>query len=179
MGIAPSAPYADDSLPVANVSWFECERYCRETGLDLPTEAQWEYACRSGKQTAFGYGEQLRRDQANCANTSDPDGLVAVDSFPPTSFGLHNMHGNVAEWCKDGYDTDAYDRRAVQVNVDPFVAPSGNEPRVVRGGDQGTPAGACLCGYRSSCAPQTPYYGTGFRPVLNLHVGTKTARSEE
>lgn len=90
--------FQGQDLPVST-SWEECEKFCTKTGLLLPTEAQWEYACRAGTTTGFAFGETLTKEQANFGDAKGR--TVAVDSFPPNPFGIHNMHGNVKEWCSD------------------------------------------------------------------------------
>ena len=92
MGINPSRSIGDE-LPVHRIAWENCEEFCRRTGLSLPTEAQWEYACRSRTTTPFAFGDTLSTKQANFASEHP----VAVDSFAPNAFGLHNMHGNVCK----------------------------------------------------------------------------------
>ena len=109
MGSNPSRFQGPD-LPVERVSWIECVEFCRKTGLELPTEAQWEYACRAGTSSPFSAGEDVTPDQVNY-HGEKPYGAgaaglfrqttVAVDSLEPNSFGLHHMHGNVWEWCRE------------------------------------------------------------------------------
>jgi uncharacterized protein (TIGR02996 family) len=107
--------FEGDTLPVELVRWFECrdfaESLSRQVGewFRLPTEAEWEYACRAGTTTPFHFGETLGTDQAN-HNGQNTDGdsvyrewTTPVGGFPPNAWGLHDMHGNVAEWCQDEY----------------------------------------------------------------------------
>ena len=95
--------FKSDQRPVERVSWFEamefCHRLSQRTGrrYTLPSEAQWEYACRAGTTTQFHFGDTLSPEQANC-NTKQP---TEVASFPANDWGLHDMHGNVWEWCLD------------------------------------------------------------------------------
>jgi formylglycine-generating enzyme required for sulfatase activity len=113
----PSAFKGDSKLPVQNVSWIEavefCERLSRATGRQyrLPTEAEWEYACRAGTQTPFNLGETITPELVNYDGNypfaDAPKGLMRRQPIPvgstsaPNAFGLQNMHGNVAEWCSD------------------------------------------------------------------------------
>ena len=107
--------FKDPSRPVEQVSWYDavefCERLSRKTGRDyrLPSEAEWEYACKAGTSTQFHYGETVTTDLANYNGDcygSEPEGedrgeTTIVGSFPPNAFGLYDMHGNVWEWCAD------------------------------------------------------------------------------
>jgi len=117
----PSDQY---SHPVLHVSWNDAVGYCKwmsnKTGktLRLPTEAEWEYACRAGTTTPFNTGENLTTDQANYDGNypynNNPKGVyrentVPVDSFAPNAWGLYNMHGNVGEWCSDWYGGSYYE----------------------------------------------------------------------
>jgi formylglycine-generating enzyme required for sulfatase activity len=89
--------------PVEMVSWFDALEFCRRlsqrTGqrYSLPSEAQWEYACRAGGTTPFHFGATLTPELANCGTAQTTD----VASFPANNWGLHDMHGNVWEWCLD------------------------------------------------------------------------------
>ena len=145
MGRNPSKFTDDPQNPVEQVSWDEVQGFLREVErrlpgvkADLPTEAEWEYACRAGCETAFSWGDGITPDQANYdATNSYADGptgeylkkTVPVKSYAPNSWGLYQMHGNVWEWCEDG--RRPYDGA-------PQVAPRGPEGdedwRAVRGG---------------------------------------------
>jgi len=104
--------------PVENVSWNDAQEFCKKlsqtTGRKyrLPSEAEWEYACRAGTTTPFHFGETITSALANYNGTyiyqSEPEGeyrsqTTNVGSFPPNAFGLYDMHGNVWEWCEDVY----------------------------------------------------------------------------
>ena len=118
-------------LPVTNVSWNDCQDFIKRLnaktngGYRLPTEAEWEYACRAGTTTVYSCGDSLTKSDANYG----PGGKsVAVGSYKPNAFGLFDMHGNVWEWCEDwlgGYPEEAV--------TDPMGAVMGNF-RVLRGG---------------------------------------------
>ena len=162
-------------MPVECVSWEDSQRFLEKLnklvvggGFRLPSEAEWEYACRAGTETAFCYGDSLGATMANF-NGNHPYGgaekgihrerTTQVDLFPPNGWGLHDMHGNVAEWCQDWYGDLSAD--AV---TDPFGATSGTA-RVRRGGGWVDTASCCLSGFRySSIAPSDDRYSTcGFR----------------
>jgi formylglycine-generating enzyme required for sulfatase activity len=117
MGSNPSH-FKGDHLPVEQVSWEQCHEFCNRLGQKdgkryrLPTEAEWEYACRAGTTTSFYFGETISTDQVNY-DGNYPYGkgkkgryrqmTSAVGSFPPNAWGLYDMHGNVWEWCQDWY----------------------------------------------------------------------------
>ncbi len=163
-GINPSKSKGE-ALPVETVSWDDCQKFCKKTGLSFPTEAQWEYACRAGTTTPYAFGETLSKEQANFWD--DNQRTIAVDSFGPNGFGLHNMHGNVQEWCQDVYDTEFYKKpEATQKNP---VCTSGSEHRVYRGG--GWQYNPWFCRSSSRYSLLSLYGGpffVGFRPAYNL-----------
>ncbi len=122
MGKNPSH-YKGDNRPVENVSWHDCVEFCKrlfdKTGkaYRLPSESEWEYACRAGTTTPFYFGKTITTDLANyngrSTYASGPSGVYRgettdVGSFPPNAFGLYDMHGNVWEWCADLWH-DNYD----------------------------------------------------------------------
>lgn len=145
MGSNPSE-FEGEKLPVENVSWEDCQEFCRTTGPSLPSEAQWEYACRAGTTTAFAFGETLTTELANVGGApfSRPITTLEVDSFEPNGFGLFSMHGNVAEWCEEVWDPEFYERPDA-LGLDPLCR-SGSELRVARGGFGVSPDwGGALC----------------------------------
>jgi len=162
-------------LPVENVSWDECTEYCSRTGLELPTEAQWEFACRAGTVTAFTFGDTISADQANFwASTGYCNGetgmelgrTALIDAYTPNAFGLHNMHGNVWEWCRDEYSETAYPTLEGGA-VDPLVE-NGSGQRILRGGGWFGLPRYCRSSNRSSLDPAVKSLQIGFRPVLTL-----------
>ncbi len=96
-----------DRLPVTGVNWDAAKTYCSllaaKTGKNyrLPTDVEWEYACRAGTSTAFAFGDELNPSQANFGKRHA--GPTPVGTYPPNAFGLHDMHGNVWEWVEDTY----------------------------------------------------------------------------
>jgi len=108
MGDRP-AKFKAENLPVESLLWDDCQEFCRRARLSLPTEAQWEYACRAGSQTVFSSGNSegdvnlVAWHHGNSGDKPHP-----VGSLPPNEFGLHDMHGNALEWCADVFDSDFY-----------------------------------------------------------------------
>jgi formylglycine-generating enzyme required for sulfatase activity len=118
MGTNPS-DFKGKNLPVERVSWNDAQEFIRRLNsrgdgytYRLPTEAEWEYACRAGTTTAFAFGDSLSPGQANfdgnhpygwAAKGINRQKTIPVGSFQPNAFGLYDMHGNVAEWCQDWY----------------------------------------------------------------------------
>jgi len=130
MGENPSSINKGANLPLTDVSWEDCQEFIKKLnaktngGYRLPTEAEWEYACRAGTRTAYSFGESLTRGDANYGSSS----AKAVGSYKPNAFGLYDMHGNVLEWCEDWYGK--YPAGAV---TNP-KGPADGRYRVVRGG---------------------------------------------
>ena len=157
-----SAESGGEDLPVEQVSWDECEEFCRKSGLRLPTEAQWEVACRAGQEATFWGSKSLEREcwyEGNSAGRAH-----AVGSKEPNGCGLYDMSGNVSEWCYDIYD-HAFNSKAEAREPEP-VCTTGSDFRVVRGGNWGAFARNCRCEYRDSLAPSGRNAGIGFRPAF-------------
>jgi formylglycine-generating enzyme required for sulfatase activity len=171
----------NDNLPVGNVNFAEAETFCRKlteharasgelpAGWEfrLPTEAQWEYACRAGTTTATAFGDKLSSTQANFKgepyNGAGPGpslGRAAVvGSYPANAWGLHDMHGNTYEWCRDWYHVK------LPGGVDPDLHGATAKSRVRRGGcweDDGWP---CRSAFRVRFEPERRHEHIGFRVV--------------
>jgi formylglycine-generating enzyme required for sulfatase activity len=186
---------AGDDLPVGNVNFAEAEAFCRtltergrtsrelprEWEFRLPTEAQWEYACRAGTTTATAFGDTLSSTQSNFkgkpyngAATGPSLGRAApVGGYPANAWGLHDMHGNTFEWCRDWYhsrlpggtDPDLYAERGTATrNRD------GGVSRVRRGGAWTDDGWACRSAFRVRFEPERRYDHIGFR-VAVVEVG--------
>ena len=168
-GANPSR-FQDDSLPVERISWEDCVRVCARYELRLPTEAEWEYACRAGTNTTWSTGAALGADQANVAppGAEDDPALKTTPSgsFPPNPWGLLDMHGNVWEWCSDVYDAHYYSSAAP---VDPRN-PHGGERRVLRGGCFRQEANAARSAQRGHAREAFAAAGIGLRPVRSLRA---------
>ncbi len=168
MGKNPSSYRGGGNFPVTNVSWYDAMIFCkkltereRAKGIlpagyeySLPTEAQWEYACRAGTKTAWNCGDKLIN--ANFGRK----GWTEAGVFRPNAWGLHDMHGSVQEWCRDYYGSysEGY-------AVDPMVVTSGF-CRVVRGGGNDSNALHCRSAARSGLNPNSCHQNTGFRIAL-------------
>lgn len=146
----PTAPYLpmDFGLgragrPVVNITNYAASEFCKwlskKTGKHyrLPTEAEWEYACRAGSSTAFSWGDDEKEIEkyAWCYENS-PDEYQKVGTLKPNRWGLYDMHGNVSEWVIDQYSSDGYsvDLETNKPRLDPLVKPKTEYPRVYRGG---------------------------------------------
>ena len=133
MGNNPSY-FKGAKLPVMDVSWDDCQDFIKKlnekTNGDyrLPTEAEWEYACRAGTTTAYSFGDNITAKNANYNIGVKIVKPVAVGGYKPNAFGLYDMHGNVWEWCEDWYA--AYPKESV---IDP-KGPAKGKYRVLRGG---------------------------------------------
>jgi len=151
--------------PVINVSWRDARAYCnwlsRETDevYRLPSEAEWEYVCRSGTKTRYWWGDAWDKARANGALESRK--TSEVDRYPANPWGLHDMHGNVGEWCEDLWQAD-YLRPRTQAA---FLSYYGETSRVVRGGSWIGIARFCRAAFRRRYAPDDRYDSLGFRPA--------------
>ena len=169
MGSNPSEFNGDD-LPVETVSWEDCQEFIKKVnaalgcGARLPTEAEWEYACRAGTTTAYFWGNALNGDRANCVG-KHPCGTKSkgpylekttpVGKYGANHWGLCDMHGNVWEWCADLYG--GYPTGSVS---DPKGSTTG-DARVLRGGGWGSSARYCRSAGRNRSNPgsRSRYYG--------------------
>ena len=165
--------------PVEQVSWFDALEFCRRlnerTGqrYGLPSEAQWEYACRAGSTTPFHFGAMLTTELANYDGNhvygNGPKGTyreqtIEGASFPANGWGLHDMHGNVWEWCNDHWH-ESYN--FAPGDDQPWLIPAAtaDEPRLLRGGSWGDLPGDCRSAYRYHFRPVNACYLVGFRVV--------------
>jgi formylglycine-generating enzyme required for sulfatase activity len=170
MGDNPSwFAQGDEMRPVENVTWFQVQEFLqrlttRTAGnmFRLPTEAEWEYACRAGTATAYGVGPELGPADANIAPSPERAKLgqtARVGSFPPNAWGFRDMHGNVWEWTADEYCP--YKEVAT---ADP--RPNCDSPlKVIRGGSWYFGADSARCALRYTHRPQDRGFSLGFRVV--------------
>jgi uncharacterized protein (TIGR02996 family) len=166
-------PNHGECVPIECISWDDSQRFILELRkLDakpyrLPTEAGWEYACRAGTTTAFYFGETITNGQATCNGYESPWSATdasPVGSFPANAFGLHDMHGNLWEWCEDYHG--AYPQQDV---VDPLGEESG-WMRVHRGGSWIDKLKLCRSAFRFSDWPEHRSEEFGFRVCFSLRL---------
>jgi formylglycine-generating enzyme required for sulfatase activity/tRNA A-37 threonylcarbamoyl transferase component Bud32 len=180
-----------DNHPIERVNWSEavefCDRLAKKTNRPyrLPSEAEWEYACRAGTTTPFHLGATITTDFANYRGTDDDQGdrgkypgnygkgpkgkyrgqTVEANEFPPNAFGLHNMHGNVWEWCADpwspSYETPLKDSRSL-------VSDNNDVDRVIRGGSWSNSPQFCRSACRIFFPPGNRNNNLGFRVIFRL-----------
>src|SRR5262249_41380459 len=179
-----------DDYPLGNVNFAEAEAFCarltelgRQSGelpdgweFRLPTQAQWEYACRAGTTTATAFGDRMGSKQANVKNRPYNGGeegptvgkAARVGSYPPNAWGIHDMHGNVVEWCRDWYhakltggtDPDLHDAKATAAKNR-----TGDCSRSRRGSAWTDDAWASRSAFRQRFEPERRYDHIGFRVV--------------
>ena len=194
---APEASFGvGNAYPAYYVSWVDAQHFIAAlnahivaTGqapltVRLPSEVEWEYACRGGGQTRFSFGESLdvnddceddgqRRQYMWYCGTNDPRGTKPVGLKLPNAFGLYDMHGNVYEWCEDWYHS-TYDK--APSDGSPWVSPV-DSVRVGRGGCWSVDARRCRSAYRDYDRPTARGCNVGFRlaaseessPHMNLN----------
>jgi uncharacterized protein (TIGR02996 family) len=176
MGRNPSY-FKGDELPVEQVSWDDgqgfCEKLKEKTGRQfrLPSEAEWEYACRAGTTTPFWFGETISTDQANYhGNYTYGKGkkgvyrkqTTLVGSFPPNAWGLTDLHGNIWEWCQDWYSP------LLDEDIEDLQGGDSGDARVLRGGCWGGYPRWCRAAYRRGVEPAYRGRNFGCRVVLCL-----------
>ena len=161
--------------PATQIMWTACVEHCKRltaqgTNLPegatvrLPTEAEWEYACRAGTTTRFWWGDTMSPDQASLRLSGRPMQVEPVDSFAPNPFGLYNVHGNLWEWCSDWRGPDYYQ---TSPSEDP-QGPANGTVKVNRGGSWSNYPRHLTSYYRNGYPPDTRSRNVGFRPVIDL-----------
>ena len=168
--------WKEDDRPADNVSWYDANVFCQQlsaltdekTALRvyrLPTEAEWEYACRAGTTTPWSFGDwgEQYGEYVWCAGVSEGQPHV-VGQKKPNNWGLYDVHGNVREWCSDWYDERYYENS-------PAVDPSGPDAgrfRVQRGGNWYSDLPVCGSAERGEADPTSRDLGNGFRVVVDV-----------
>jgi len=166
MGNNPSSRNKGAKFPVTDVSWNDCQEFIKKLnantngGYRLPTEAEWEYACRAGTTTAYSVGDSLSQSDANY----DSSNTNLVGSYEPNAFGLYDMHGNVWEWCEDWYGE--YPAGAVT----DAKGPATGELRVLRGGSFSYLVSKARSSNRNGDAPTYRVVSLGFRLVRTADI---------
>lgn len=161
MEVNPSYFKKGDDYPVENISWDKCKEFCDQVGLKLPTESQWEFACRAGSTTPYYFGEAASElgeyawYKENSGRTTHP-----VAQKIPNAYGLYDMLGNVWEWCEDWFNV--YPEQAV---TDPVGQRDGFY-RVNRGNSWDSDASDCRCSFRRKNGPTHRWGDGGFRLCL-------------
>jgi len=181
MGNNPSDFKDNPKNPVENVSWNNAQEFCQKLNdktkkkYRLPSEAEWEYACRAGTTTSFYFGETISTDQANYdGNDTFGKGkkgeyrekTTPVGSFPANKFGLYDLHGNVREWCEDGWhenyenapkDGNSWNENNSQTNL-----------RILRGGSWNYDPRYCRSAFRLTFNADYRYFNVGFRLAVSI-----------
>ena len=153
--------YNQSRQPVVGVSWEDARQYAEWAGLQLPSEAQWEYACRAGSQTAYCSGDKLEDlDRVGWYEGNSGDRLHPVGEKEPNEFGLYDMHGNVWEWVEDDWH-DSYEGAPDDGSA--WIDRPRGSGRVIRGGCWFHPAEGCRSAYRGWACPgfATTTWGSG------------------
>jgi formylglycine-generating enzyme required for sulfatase activity len=177
---ADPSSFKGDTRPVENVSWEDAQEFCNRLSKHsgkpyrLPSEAEWEYACRAGTETPFHFGETISPELANYDGTFTYNNgfkrklrgeTSDVGSFPANDWGLYEMHGNIWEWCQDNYHSNY---KGAPANGSAWQIYNKSDFRVLRGGSWYYNPRACRSASRSY---STPYYclnGVGFRLVCDF-----------
>jgi len=177
------ARFKGANRPVEKVSWNDAARFCQKlsqkTGKNykLPSEAQWEYACRAGTTTPFYFGESITPDLVNCNGNSPyaaaPKGqyrkqTTDVGAFPPNAFGLYDMHGNVWELCEDDWQKNYVN---APINGSALISLNANI-KLLRGGSWYLNPGNCRSASRTSTNLVYYHYTIGFRVVCSAAART-------
>ncbi|MDB9326877.1 formylglycine-generating enzyme family protein, partial [Nodularia spumigena CS-590/02] len=176
MGTNP-ANFKGEKRPVEQVSWDDAVEFCEKLGqrtgktYKLPSEAEWEYACRAGTTTPFYFGETITTDLVNYDGNNPygdaPKGeyrqqTTDVGIFPPNSFGLYDMHGNIWEWCQDTYKENY---QGAPTDGSAYESGNDNDYRLLRGGSWVSLARNCRSANRVRFARASRGYNVGFRLV--------------
>ena len=162
--------FKGDNLPVESVTWYEavefCARLSKHTGYEyrLPSEAEWEYACRAGTMTPYSFGDTISKAQVN--HNEHYKQTTPVGKFPPNAWGLYDMHGNVWEWCQDHWH-DSYDGAPPDGSA--WIEGGSPGHRVLRGGSWDFFPWLCRSAFRDYdfIEPENRLHYVGFRVVCS------------
>jgi formylglycine-generating enzyme required for sulfatase activity len=168
--------FKGDNLPVERVSWYDAQEFCERLSRQirrkyrLPSEAEWEYACRAQTSTPFHFGKIITPNlakyfvQSENINSTSHQKTTQVGSFLPNAFGIYDMHGLVWEWCED-YEHDDY--QDAPSDGSSWVNNGNSEYRILRGGSWDSPAHLCRSAYRFSEMASATDPKFGFRVVCS------------
>lgn len=169
IGRNPSKFQGDPTRPVEQINWYDAQNFCRALGekekarFRLPTEAEWEYACRAGTTTSWSFGsESSPADEFAWIKDNSAGQPHSVGQRRPNAWSLFDMHGNVWEWCADWLDAKYYAMSAIE---DP-IGPSRGGVHVSRGGSYGCPVRLVRASFRAWC--ESAYCEQGFRVVCEI-----------
>jgi formylglycine-generating enzyme required for sulfatase activity len=181
MGKNP-AYFKGNNRPVENVSWDDavlfCQKLSQRTGKNyrLPSEAEWEYACRAGTKTPFSFGDNITTDLVNyngnypyksAAQGKYREQTTDIGTFPPNPFGLYDMHGNVWEWCEDDWHENYID---APTDGSAWNSQSGSNTKLLRGGSWGSNARNCRSAGRAGDSRDRRSNYDGFRVVSSFRT---------
>ena len=172
MGLNPSH-FKGRDFPAELVSWHDTQEFCRKLSESmkqtarLPTEAEWEYACRAGTTTAYYSGDaEVSLERVAWYGENSQNTTHSVGQKEPNKFGLYDMHGNVYQWCQDWHGSDYYKKSAAENPTGPV---QGAE-RSLRGGSWNEIPHCCRSAYRYWYGPEYRTALFGFRIVVELPV---------
>ncbi|MFN0196500.1 MAG: SUMF1/EgtB/PvdO family nonheme iron enzyme, partial [Planctomycetaceae bacterium] len=192
-----------DHFPVESVTWTDAVEFCRKLNelpeeiaagrtYRLPTEAEWEYVCRAGKDAPYSTGAALSSKQANFNGTASVQGAepgpflertAAVGSYAPNDWGVFDMHGNVAEWCQDWYSPKAYEDPVFEDPVGPQPEKPEDEKalesRVIRGGSWSELGFECRSSRRYRIRPYEKSRLVGFRVICQMPQAEPLSSAEK
>ena len=149
--------------PAVYINWKQAIEFCHSLSLDLPSESQWEYACRSGTKSKYYWGEEVDERYFWHKENSEDKGHAVAEKYP-NAFGLHDMLGNIWEWCKDHWQ-DSYEKLPRDGTA--FWDES-TDLRVRRGGSRWVEGKNCHCSYRRARRASSGRSCLGFRLVKNI-----------
>jgi formylglycine-generating enzyme required for sulfatase activity len=184
MGNNPSHFTGDGKLPVEQISWLDTQEFCQklsqhsQRAYRLPSEAEWEYACRAGTKTPFAFGETITGKFANYNSDYNSDSIYRQEpkvkqrgkttpggEFPPNPFGLYDMHGNLWEWCLDRWHENYQDAPA---DGSAWLSDDDRAIRVLRGGSWHSYPRICRSASRFNFTPDNRSINIGFRVVCEI-----------
>jgi formylglycine-generating enzyme required for sulfatase activity len=175
MGNNPSNFTGNSKLPVEKVSWLDTQKFCQKLSVQskrkyrLPSEAEWEYACRARTTTPFYFGETISSEVANYKSELGEfrQRTTPVSHFPPNAFGLYDLHGNLWEWCQD-HSHKNYERAPTNGSSWLDLDASKDALRVVRGGAWNVLLSNCRSATRLYHTPDIRVSDIGFRVVCEI-----------